>query len=321
MIRKFFASLFLLFFVIFSLTFSVVWGLYDTFLDRDFYTGDFVDLAYGFIVEEIPKNLNLEEQFPDISERDVQALISDVFKTEDLRFVISDVVEQLDSVTISNSSELRLSLPLSWLEGKQHDIAVSLVDFMYEQLPSCSAEEFLNSGVNGFECIPEGYSKLDMVSKVETMLDRNIFSNLPTNIVLSEVDLPDGFVGNLNQLVEIVFKKIFTVFLLLTTLSFVLLSLVVYKPWQRVLRWQVRAVFFASLSVTALFSALLLSPSVFTGIYQLVVDSLPAADENFYRSVYNFVTATLATSVLTYSGPVVFFSILYLIFKKRSYGS
>ena len=321
MIRKFFASIFLLLFVSFSLTFSVIWGMYDTFLDRDFYTGDFVDLAYGFIVEEIPKNLNLEEQFPDVSEREVRDLISDVFRPDDLRFVISDVLLQLDSVIISNSSDVRLSLPLTWLQDKQDEIAVTLVDFMYEKLPSCTAAEFLRSSANGFECIPEGYSKDDMVLKVGTLLDRRIFSNLPTEVVLNKIDLPDDFVGNLNQLVEIVFKRVFTLMLLMTMLSFVLMSFIIYKPWQRVLRWQVRAVFFASLAVTALFSALLLSPSVFSGIYQLLADSLPAADESFYRSVYNFVTATLATSVLTFSGPIFLFSVLYLIFIKKSHAS
>ena len=136
MIRRFFAGFLLTVFFIIAVPFVFAWGVYDTFTDKDFYTGEFIDLSYELLVSEFPRMVEFGE-FEYLTEEDLSNLARNVLDKEDLALLVDALIQELSEATVNENGEVEIKVPLKWLASKDELVAQELTGLLYEKLPAC----------------------------------------------------------------------------------------------------------------------------------------------------------------------------------------
>ena len=186
----------------------------------------------------------------------------------DLEIVIADVVEQLSDIPVDNMGNVKLVIPLKWLNGKNSLFAESIAEMLYLRLPKCVGDfdfQMVNS-VFELECLPGEIAKIDFISMVKSDFDQNVFADIPNEFVF-DFRLPSNF-GNtffksLISVIRIVF--IFSFIFLLAQLC--LIALVIFRPWIVVLHWIGKTLFFAGLFLLTLLLLLFYLPELLVMIF------------------------------------------------------
>lgn len=234
MLKKFSAILVVLIFVLLAVPFTFVWNVYSNLTDEDFYQGKLVDYGYDLLIEELPKTIKLE-QFHSLTEDDLRGLIEKVFFKDDLRFLITDFVKSLGDVKEENG-EIHLKIPLSKFNSKDVLIARELTVLLYEKLPLCTGIK--SEG----ECIPANLSKIDFQAQLKMELDRTLFANIPDSFVIKKT-MPKQFNGDFLGTIQHSFDLFFWVGTSLLVFLLVVLALIIWKPWKKVVIWEAGALY------------------------------------------------------------------------------
>jgi len=284
MLRKFFAYLFLLLFVLIALPLSLLFSVWTNF-DRDFFSEEFVDLSYEFLTEEVPKIIDTDA-FPVIEEEDVVSIISESLTKEDVGLMVESVVTAIETAEIS-SEVLSVTVPVMFDEDGAVD-RVSRV--LLERLPECDST-FGAEDILVFDCVPPNLDEEAFIKQVEIGLDREVLGELPSDLVL-EFNVPVPVEGNVVRYVDGAIGLALTLVLIVEVLLLFLVGLLIFRPVSKVLAWEMKAVFFASLLV--LFVVLLIK--IF-GMGWPYVDQ----DHAFYSLVYNYIFDQLVGSMGVYA--------------------
>lgn len=245
MLKKFFAILVVLVFVVLAVPFAFIWNVYSNLGDEGFYKGKLVDYGYDLLIEELPKNIKLE-QFPSLKEDDFRSLLGKVFSKDDFSLLIDEFVGNLKNLKEENG-ELHLKIPLNILNKKDDLLAQELTNLLYEKLPACQA------ATTG-ECLPANLSKIDFQAQLKNELDRTVFANLPDDVVIAKF-IPQQFNGDFLGAIRHGFGLFFLIGAALLGFLLVVLALIIWSPWKRVVVWEAGAFvlwFFAYFCVAGL---------------------------------------------------------------------
>ncbi|PIR54810.1 hypothetical protein COU74_03625 [Candidatus Peregrinibacteria bacterium CG10_big_fil_rev_8_21_14_0_10_36_19] len=274
---------------------ALSFGFFQTFFNEAFYKGDFVDVMYEFAVFEIPMHIDedLRAQYL-LEDEDVENILRSVFDKADLALVIDSFITEIKNATVDAEGDLELRFPLKWLTNKNDLVADELADLYISKLDKCSDDIEDFDGEKA--CLPVGFSKMDVKSKLKSSLDIGLLSNVPDEFGYT-VSLPSFFEGNL----FLFFRNLMNVFFLFggLLLAFVLMliALIVNSPKIRVLKWVSKTVFFAAfIFVLALLTFLFLPKN-------LVSESAA-----IYSRFYSFMMSSLLKEVSYYLFPLLFVS-------------
>jgi hypothetical protein len=249
MIRKIIAGF--LSFVFISLFFvvSVVFGIFNTFLNVDFYDEEFVDVAYDFSLEQLSKNVDLSE-FPAISESDFMDVLKKSFNKEDVSLIVDSFFDQMKNNVADENSIVEFRIPLFFIKEKREYFASYMADKLYETMDVCEGDVLSFS--KDLDCIPAGLSKDDYKNMVVLTVVDEILKEVPNEFVF-EVKIPTDYKGNLSVFFDGFMGNVFLICLAVLIFILLLLWLVIFRPWTRVLRWESKTLFWASFSVLAVF--------------------------------------------------------------------
>lgn len=307
MIRKFLAGVLLSVFVFIFMPVALAVGVYKTFLDPDFYHGEFIELVYDFAIDELPRNVDLSG-IP-LSEQDLKGILATVFAEEDLSLLVDSIFDELSSIEVGPDGLAYFTLPLDWLSTKSDMIAERVSGFLVDKLTVCDSNSDLSSEV--FECIPNGVSKLDFKNHVMSELDRQLFSDIPNEVSFT-LQFPAQIRGNVFSFFDSLMLKVLLIGVLILVLLLFLIALLIFRPWILVLRWIAKSLFFASLTVFVLMMTLLHLPMEWLG--EFGYDAI--------GRIYSFVVSALISNMFVYIFPILVFSfviwVLMMIMYKRT---
>lgn len=302
MIRNIVAGFLSTVFVLVSTPFAFIWGVYATFTDENFYLGDeFIDLSYKVIVEELPKSVKVTE-FEGVDSEDISALVAEVVTREDLKGMWADLVEQVKTAEVTENSTVEFNLSLSWLTAKSDVIAEGLSTLLVENLPKCEKGVALSE--DNLKCIPAEMDSEQFVAYIRGILNNEILVDIPDELAF-DVNMPAEFKGNISEF----FSRVMGMFVIAVSMFLLLLLaliwLVVFRPWYRVLRWEMKTVFSASMILT-FFMVLLLKAPDFFNAGDFVTGVNVSAD--LVGRIFDLLFGTIAGRLLYYSAPVAVLS-------------
>lgn len=295
MLRKFFVGILFSLFVLLFVPVSLAFGVYTTFLDQNFYKGDFVELVYQFAIDELPRNANLAD-LP-LSEEKLKKILFEVFTRDDVLFMVESFFDQLKDLNVPQSGNVDFQISLDWLREKNELVANKTALALVEDLPVCTTENVPSEAFP--KCIPEDVSKIDFQSRVQQALDRELFSDIPNEIALN-FTFPGNISGNLFEYFDDLIVKILTIGLFVLIFILGLMSLVIFAPWNAVLKKLFRALFFASLHVFVLLIVMLIIPADIFSDYGI----------DAYLRIYSFFVSALTSNMFYYLFPLILFAFL-----------
>lgn len=126
MIRKLFASLFLLIFTLVFVPALVVFSFYNSVLKPEFFEEKLVDAFYTFLTVDFPGEL--VEGRPEDFARVVEAVIG----RDDLREVVRQIRTDLENLTVTEDGKVALDIPLGFLNEKQDLVEDALQEEGFE---------------------------------------------------------------------------------------------------------------------------------------------------------------------------------------------
>ncbi len=306
-VRKILAALVGMIFVSLAVPFALMWNSFATFLDQDFYEGEFVDQLYNFALEGVPEvassdDLNSVEDnfFAAFSEEELREIFEKIFTKDDFRGFVGDVFNELSTIEAGLDGQSQLRIPLAIVADKGDVLADVLIEHYLEVFPECE-EENIDVNFSDFECIPIGLSRDDLHAMLALELDLRVFSEIDDYYVVDlNVRLPEKFEGDILSYVKYASTAsiVASIFILILLLFFV--SLLIFKPIYKVLRWDFTVIYVAALWVTLIGAAMYYSPSF-----------LVAFDG--FEFFYEFLMVTFASSMLIVSVPVFIVTLILAI--------
>lgn len=295
MFRKFLAGIIFSLFQVLFVPVSLSFGIYATFLNEDFYKGDFVKLVYDFSIDELPRNVNLVD-FP-LSEEQLKEILKTVFVKEDVLFMVESLFDQFNELEMSKNGSFSLIIDLEWLQKKSDLVANKTASVLTKDLLVCEKQSLPISAFP--DCVPENVSKIDFQAGVQQALDRELFSNVPSELAFS-FTLPPNIPDNVFEYFDSLIVKVLTVgfFVLVFLLS--LMCLFVFSPWNAVAKKIFKALFFASLNVFLLLIIFLVVPAEYFAGYGF----------DPYLRIYSFFVSALTSNMFYYLFPLILFAFL-----------
>lgn len=305
MLRNFLAFLFSFIFLIFSIPFFLLYGLFGTFQNEEIYLGKGLDLAYEILVSKVPTMINIEE-FASLEQKDVGKLIENVISKDDFRNFVDEAISSVTSAHVNEDYKLTITIPLDLLANERDDLAKGLTDLFYEKLPECA------DGGQPLQCIPPGFAKADFQFEVGKTLDQAVFADLPSEFELN-LNVPYKFEGTVSDFfgkIEFFILLIFGVFALF---AIFVMTLIVWSPLLRIIKWISLALFLSSFLVIFYCLLLLIAPQIFES--KLANEFANAEIFSAYMAFYNFIVISFFKNVLIFALPVLILALGGFIFR------
>ncbi len=316
MFKKFLAGFLIFLFTLVALPAFFIWSVYNTFLNRDFYSGDFVEDAYDSMVIVGPTLVDLKE-FHSLTSDDVRELFQKVFTKDDLAQFFDSTIERFTSAIHDIKGEkIKIKIPLDLLSGKKDIISKEIADLLYKKLPKCGK----NAGSG--ECVPVKMSQIDFEAQIKYSWDREVFASMPNEFAFN-MGVPKEVSGDIGGLITKAFGWVFSAVILFLFLILFLLFLIIKRPWFRVLRWEARAIFIPSIFMSIFLTILLFSSDIFWKLYNYFGSSdLELKDALLVKSILNLAFSSFAKHALLYIIPFLVISLVLfaiaIIYDKKS---
>ncbi len=303
MVRKFFAGLLISIFIILSFPFVSFFGIYDTFFDRDFYENEFLDILYEFAVKTIPDQFPLENLPVDISKEEFEDLLKDIFTKEDLKNTISDIIDQIQTLRVSKNNTIDFSLSLAFINEKRDMILDTVSQLIIDKLPACETPPEALSSIDDLNCIPEGIMVSDLKKQMEIALDDDLFKDFNDQVVFSLNAPEDISFDNLSYDFNDLLYTVLLISILILVFILGLIALLIFSPFIRILKWEAKTIFLASLFNLSAYVLL---------FYLFDKITVPTEMETFFN-IYSFIIKSLAKSVFHYLVPIFIVSLIVWI--------
>lgn len=277
--KKFFAGLLAVFYILVFFPVALAFGLAQTFFNENFYQGDFVDVMYEFAVYEIPNHIDdgLKVQFG-LEDDDVKDILRNVFDRDDLSLIINAFAEEIRSATVDSDGDLELRFPLRWLTNKNEVVADELAKYYANSLQRSDIDREV------------------VKSQIKGSLDGGVLNNIPEEFGYT-VSVPTVFEGNVFEFFSRLANLFFVLGSLLLGLLLLVIGLIIHMPWRRVLRWEARTVFFGAFIFLLTLLTFLFLPK-----------GIVPPEDVIYLRFYSFMMSSLIRSVSYFLFPILFVS-------------
>ncbi len=308
MFKKFFATSFVSLFIASSFLFMVLFGFYNTVFDKDLYGDEFIDIIYDYSISTLIDNFDLSA-FTMLDDFPVEDVLREVVTKEDVGGVVADTINSLSVIEINEETGIvDISIPFGWLVDKKDAIAEKIAFYMYEKLDVCELKDLENFSEN-FACLPPGLSVMDLQLQVNRVLDRNIFSVLPDDLVFS-VLVPSGDTGSFADFVNQKYIYVSGLLLLLMTVSILLIALFIFKPLSLIFRWVFFTIFVTTLFGIGFYLILFNSSDI---LYENLVN-ISDAQVDVYITLYDYFVKIMSRNMLYVLVPTSLISFVLAIF-------
>ncbi|MBU1152118.1 hypothetical protein KJ632_04820 [Patescibacteria group bacterium] len=291
--RKFFAGALIAFFIFLSLPAAFIWASAKTLSDEEFYTEQLSDSLYSILIEE-GQNFYADFKVLDIPESKFRDILMRTIQRDDLRGAIAVNIENLKSVEFDAEGKAKLVINLSIFDEKFDKFADQISRFWFETLSECDNTKPVYKG--DFICIPEGFDGDDYRMFVASELDKQIFSDFPSEVV-REIDVSETFLKNRGNVLEFfgyLLNQFYLVVSLILLLLLLLIGLLIFKPAIRVFKWVMKTLALASAFVLALsFSISYIIPTIVQKFF-----------EGINLVLYNVFAHSLTVNLLQLAIPV-----------------
>lgn len=307
-IRRFFAGLFLVLFMMVSLPLFLLWGGYGIFGDENFYIRDeFVDSSYDLLIDVISKNGDLKEKYS-LNEEEIAEIARKIIVKEDLIVFIEDFVEEIKTLEIKEDGTAELAISLGFLKEKRERISKDIAVLLYGKLPLCEGDVLTE--FNSIECVPEGISEENFISTGAEIISETLEEAFPEvisyNLEIPETVRTSSFVEFFDDIVG---------WMMWGSISFLLICLIaigilIFRPWKKVLQWEGATIFFASLNILIVLLALIFSGNILD-IGEISAElALTPAQVELYQRMYNVVIGAYATKLIILLVPLMILSLM-----------
>jgi hypothetical protein len=297
MIRRIFAGIFVFVFIVISLPLITSFGIYKTFLNEDFYKGEFLDVVYEFAIEKIPEQIEWENMPQEIDQEEFNEILKDVFTKDDLLIVIESLIDQVKTVEASEQGIIEMSIPLTWVKEKSALISELIIDNIVDDLEACENKgDFSPDEMN---CIPEQVLISDFKDDFKSSFEEDFLKAIPDDYNFN-FQIPENTeIKNLSDQFRLLFKNLFFIGILSLLLIFLIIGLIIFRPLIRILKWEAKTLFLASVIPLITFVVL------FYG-----VDLINFSQVDLYMDIIKFFVMSLSQTLIVYLAP---FAILFLI--------
>lgn len=308
MFRKFFASVFVLSFVILAVPAMLLFGLYRTVLNENFYKGPLLDEVYNrgisLLVEEfsardqqILSKYFTHDELVGIIKRDVPISLFQGF--------LDDAFSQLNGI-LDNNGKRKIILKLDSIKEPVNKLIDDLINILFdEKIKPCAKGEYPKMQPMP-SCIPKGQAK-----NYKNQFKREITANL--SVIMQQVRPIEldttPLLQNLQQikLAEIIIQAFFAALGILC----LFIILVLWKPFLRGVRWLGGTFLFVAFEALVIYKAIPILAanlnSSFQNIPQNQADQIYGVLKfaiNYYNTqmLYVLITLGLIGSVLIFLG-------------------
>lgn len=301
MLRKIFVSLFVFLFVVFNFYFVTAYTALSTVSSEDFLSADFFDSLQDVVVYELARSDEVRENFGDIEPELIEGIFNEFVQAEDIATVVYDLRDQINTVPIVDGL-LSYNLDLSFLISRSDLVAENLAGYYYGVLPKCSElAEFTVYAVeslDSMECIPESLAQEDFAAAVQLYLDRELFSDFAEAFDF-EYEVPNGVEGTMGGYLSFLMKMMFVFGVLFNLVLMLVVALLIFRPWQKIVLGELKAIFSAAMSLSLVFALVYIFP---------VEGSEMGAKALVYEELFAVTVLPIARNVLIISIPTLLFS-------------
>ena len=267
MIRKFLAGFVLSVFVVSAALFYLVLAFYFTILNKNFYNSDeFASYSYDLVASELPNYF--KANFTEIISYEYDSYVVKKYITvADFKPIIIDFGDEFsEAVKVGGPHKFRIDL--TSLVNKRSLITEELANHLVENLNTCTDSSVYLA--ENPRCIPSNVPKDDFVRQFKATFDRKLFSNLSDEFTFS-LNLPTVDKSSVLDLA----KTFLYGYLAFLTILLILIGLIIFRPFIRVLKW----IIFAILKSLILFALAIFIPSVlpikiFSVIFDLIFQQI-----------------------------------------------
>lgn len=319
MLRKLFAVFLSLFFVLLSQPLVLGWGAYNSFLNRDFYDDEFVDLVYDYSISTISTGVDISN-FPSVDVDSFKNILLQVLIKDDLAKIIDSVYNDISNVRKNDIGELELRIPMDWVFDKLPLISGLIADNLYENLEPCAESVSSADFVMRFDCLDSSLDLESLKSAVLTSLDLAFYSDLPRELGFS-IAIPENVESSMIGLKSKI-ESMISSFVFVLSFLLVLIAVLIFKPWDRVLTWVVRPLFVSSFMFLLLVLFLNFIPEFIDLIDSSSFSSLPETQVNLGIGIYKFLISGFTNSIILFVLPTFVLSLfgwIFLFFYSRKH--
>lgn len=310
MIRKVLAGFLVFIFIVLALPVATLFGFYKTFLDEDFYKGELLDGVYEMWIDTIPSDVEWEEQFGTLDRDQFIVMLREVYSSEDLVSVVEEIEEQISDAKFNEKNVLYLDIPFDWMREKAPVLAESIAEIVISDLEPCeSIEEF---DVNQHNCIPEGVLASTVKDGIKIDLERQILIDIPEvyefEVKLVEMESQVG--EDVSDYFSRALNNGFTISIVVLIIVLLLIALMIFRPFSRVMKWEFRAIFLASIVPLV----------TYTSLYFLA-EKLEFSETQAQFDLIALIIRSLSQTLIKYLIPITIISlglwILFMVLDKK----
>jgi hypothetical protein len=304
MIRKFFASIFVGLFLIFSSFAVLLFALNDTFLDFSFYEeellSEFYELGMDLAIDKaMDENPVLKDNF---SKEEAGKLVKQVFPYEVLETGLSDIISQVSEIDLESTEPQSLKISFKDFKSNVSEIAPEVIGEVLDKLPQCEKDMTPLEEGEIPDCLPPGTDPAQLKNQLIFMLENEFLNTIPD---VYEATLPDAeeIEANDADMALFVMKNSSFIMFNFLLLLMVAIGLILFKPFYRTMFWEGWMLVFAGISNGALAYFIRIAPaqvdsSMVEGDAARLVEVLKATTGLFSRSMFSYCVAFLVAGLL-----------------------
>lgn len=257
MLKKLFASLIVLVVLPLTLVLSLLYGLFETYLDPDFYQDEeTIDQIYSGVADLMVGTLSSTEMeagktlgdYVDVEE--IIENIQELLPAESIVEITGSVIDQIDQIPMPDEIVIDISEIKEKLPEAASETMVSYID----GLETCTAEQEAIFGTEEMPfptCIPSFLTKDDVMSMVGAEEFSVMFDDFPNDYkvaigeVTPELEIAIQVVLNQNWLIKAAIIALYVVLL-------ALIALIIFRPVESVLFWIGNTLFWGALPMACM---------------------------------------------------------------------
>lgn len=313
MVRRFFAGILLTLFLGLSIPLFLIWGSYNVLADKDFYTGEFLDITLSFSIDQIVDQFDVNK-FSSLNGLEIRDIVKKAITKGDIELMINAFIDQIVNTEVSAEDKVNLKLPLDWLVLKFDTISNSIAEALYLELPNCTdidSIEELKQNREELKCIPKNLAEEDFKIQVSAILDREVFSEIPDDFVF-DMKVSPGVTGSLGEFLEKIIHSIFIAGLAISVILLIFIALIIFRPFSSILMWEGTALFW--FSAVSLISLYWIFPNIFVELYSLINKTGDYKLIEYTESIFNIFADKLLLNLRTYAFIALILGVILFIF-------
>jgi len=237
----------------------VLFVLLNTILNVDFYKGSISEKFYETTIDVASTSIykQKDQMKIDFTENELREILMQTVSEEDFESTLVSFIRQIVEPDFGENGIATVVLDLSKISGKLPGFAEILAEKLFATLPDCKRGEM---PTDENLCIPEGLSVEDFKAQAISAFDAGFLSSIPSQVKVLEIQEQDLVIYGDKRLDKNLLWNVWWMTVSINLLLLFIISLIILKPWYKVLKW---------------ISKPLISGSIFSGLIFLAIYNLP----------------------------------------------